>query len=144
MGTPPSNSPLRFALAMILIHLAVNVLHGTAHHMLAIPLTHAQGLFVGVVIVIAPLVAGLLLIVKLHRAAGALLAASMAGAFIFGVYYHFVEISPDHVAHLPAGGPDEWKIIFQTTAVLLALTEGLGCWAGVEALRWRFDKNFSS
>ncbi len=126
---------------MILAHLAASALHGAAHHVLAISLTHAQEFFVVVVISIAPLVAGLLLLVRLRRAGGALLAASMAGALLFGVYYHFIEISPDHVAHLPAGGLAEWKTIFQTTAVLLALTEGFGCWAGLRALKPGWSKS---
>ncbi len=134
VGPTPSNSALRFAFAIILIHLLVSVLHGAAHRVLTISLTRAQEFFVVAVITIAPLVAGLLLTLKLRRAGGALLAASMAGALLFGVYYHFLEISPDHVAHLPAG-PTGWKIIFQTTAVLLALTEGMGCWAGVQTLK---------
>ena len=130
---------VRFALTMVLIHFAMSVLHGSAHRTLGISLSRAQELFVAVVIVIAPLVAGLFLLAKLHRLGGSLLVVSMAGALIFGAYYHFVEISPDDVAHLPAGGAAGWKIIFQTTAVLLALTELLGCWAGVRVLKHRAD-----
>jgi hypothetical protein len=131
----PSNRALWLALVVIIVHLALSVVHGMAHSRLEIALSHAQEVFVTAVILVAPLVAGFLLLVKLPRAGGALLAVSMAGALLFGVYYHFIAISSDHVTHLPAAGPGEWKLIFQTTAVLLALTEVLGCWAGIWVLK---------
>lgn len=131
----PSNRALWFALVIIIVHLALSVVHGMAHSRLEIALSHAQEVFVAGVILAAPLVAGFLLLVKLPRAGGLLLAVSMAGALLFGVYYHFIAISSDHVAHLPAAGPGEWKMIFQTTAALLAATEVMGAWAGVWAAR---------
>jgi hypothetical protein len=51
-----------------------------------------------------------------------LLLASMLGSLIFGACYHYVVISPDHVAHLPAG---DARGLFRITALLLLLTEAL-------------------
>ena len=42
---------------------------------------------------------------------------------IFGLFYHYIIISPDHVAHLPAG---EARGLFRVTAVLLLITEAFG------------------
>ncbi len=121
----------RYALAIIVAHLAVVVLHGAAHHRLDVPLSSSQVVFVAVVVVIAPLVAGILIGVNLHRAGAALLAGSMAGALVFGVWNHFLVLGPDHVSSMPSG---TWGIAFQATAVLLAVTETLGCRAGIQLL----------
>ncbi len=123
---------VRFALAMILAHVVVQFFHGAAHGRLGIGLSAAEKLFVGIVIFIAPLLAGILLAMKLHRAGAALLVVSMAGSFLFGVYKHFVAAGLDNVASHPFRG---WGLTFQATAVLLGLTEALGCWAGVQVLK---------
>ncbi len=103
--------------------------------MLKIELSKPQYWFVILVIVIAPLLAGVLLF-KNARAAGAiLLALSMAGAFVFGLDHHFVLISPDHIFHIPGIDGTFWVIAFQVTAVLLALIEGVGVIAGIRALK---------
>src|ERR1043165_9661672 len=44
----------------------------------------------------------------------------MLGALIFGACYHYLIISPDHVAHLP---PGDARSLFRTTALLLEITE---------------------
>jgi hypothetical protein len=125
-----------FALAVILVHGIVNVLHGGAHAKLAIGLTSSQALFVIVIICALPLIAGALLFTRLRRAAGLLLASSMAGSLLFGVYYHFVFESGDHISHVAPGG---WGAVFRGTAFLLAITEALGVWAGIRQWRVRGD-----
>jgi len=124
----------RFALGMILAHVAVNAVHGAAHRELAIPLSRSQELFIVLVIGIAPLLAGVL-IWKEFSFGGLLLAASLAGSLVFGVWNHFVAISPDHVSHMPAAGSSLWKGVFQGTAILLVPTDALGCWAGLRLLK---------
>ena len=124
----------RFALGMILAHVAVNAVHGAAHRELAIPLSRSQELFIVLVIGIAPLLAGVL-IWRGFTFGGLLLAASLAGSLVFGVWNHFVAISPDHVSHLPMTGTPGWRILFQATAILLVPTEGLGCWAALRLLK---------
>jgi hypothetical protein len=126
---------VRFALTVILAHLLVMALHGQAHHRLGITLDPWQKVFVGAVILAAPLLAGLILWKGSRRAGGWLLVCSMAGALVFGAYYHFVKESPDHVSHIAEMRAGAWGVTFQTAAVLLAVTEALGCWAGIATLR---------
>jgi cation transport ATPase len=121
--------PTSWAIGVILIHFAVSVLHGIAHRQLSITLSNAQALFVGVVVVALPLVAAYLLWKGDRRNGGALLAASMAGAFIFGVYFHFILPGPDHVGHpLTAGGGSD---LFDETAFELATLEVLAVFLGL-------------
>ena len=61
-----------------------------------------------------------------------LLLASMLGSFIFGAVYHYIIISPDHVAHLPAG---DARGLFRVTAVLLLITEAFGVVVAASALK---------
>jgi hypothetical protein len=120
-----------FAIAMIVVHLAVNVLHGVAHQRLAIEISPAENVFVVLVILIAPLVAGGLLLLKAYRLGAWLLVVSMAGALVFGIYKHFIAPGPDHAFGLPYS---EWALVFQATAILLVATEAVGCWAGIQIL----------
>jgi hypothetical protein len=108
---------------VVLAHLAVNLLHGQAHTRLNVGLNAWQQLYVIVVILLAPLVALALSLTRLLRAGLWLLFVSMFGSLIFGACYHYVIISPDHVAHLPAG---DAQGLFRITAVLLLATEGWG------------------
>ncbi len=121
---------VRYATGVIIIHAMVSSLHGAAHVRLNVPLSFAQNLYIVVVIVISPVVAGLLLW-KGRELSGALLfLCSMAGALVFGVYNHFAVSSPDHVSHVAVMASGEWVIVFQVTAVLLALVEAFGCLVG--------------
>jgi len=46
---------------------------------------------------------------------------------------HFVFASPDHVAHVAR----QWRPLFTTTAVLLALTEAIGAGLAIRIARGR-------
>jgi hypothetical protein len=116
----------------IVAHLIVTLLHGRAHTELAVGLNAWQQIYVLVVIVCAPLVAGVLLWLPYARLGVLLLVIAMAGSLIFGVYFHYVTISPDHVSHLP---PGDSQSLFKMTAMLLAVTETFGVVAGLLALR---------
>lgn len=120
-----------YGTVFVLIHLVVNFLHGRAHTELQIGLSSFQLLFVVGVIMIGPLLAMVLLWTQRQRLGLVLLTASMAGACLFGLYYHFVVPSPDHVAHVPAGF---WGDLFRMTAVVLAVMEGLGAAVGLNWL----------
>ena len=115
----------RWAVIVVLAHAGVAALHGAAHRQLAIGLSQVQNIFVVLVITLAPLLSLVLLWRGFRQAGGWLLAASMLGSLIFGVYYHFVEMSPDHVSQTPTCA---WGMVFQITAVVLAHLElcGLG------------------
>jgi len=112
---------LGWLLAVVAAHLAISILHGVAHSNAEVPLTPAANLFVLVVILAGPLIGAALL--WWFREIGALVVAcTMAASLVFGVLNHFVFASPDHVTHVDP----QWRLLFAITAVLLALTEGLG------------------
>lgn len=129
---PPSARPLaRAAWLVVLVHLGLVLAHGAAHEALGVELGPLQLAYALVVIVVAPLGAALLLFAARLRAGFALLAAAMSGALLFGLYWHYVAISPDHVAHLP---PGEGRGLFRATALLLPVSEALGAALGFRGL----------
>ena len=106
--------------------------HGLAHRELRIGLPPAGNAFVGLVIVVAPLVAaGLAWSRRQHLALG-LLTLSMLASLLFGLYHHFVAEGTDHVHSQPAGS---WGTAFILTAYLLMITEAIGTWVGIHFLR---------
>ena len=112
-------------------HLLVNVVHGTAHLKLHIQLGPVAMLFVIGVVIVCPLLAALLLWTSRQRFGLILLALSMAGSFIFGLYNHFVAMGPDQVGRQPSG---PWAIAFAMTAYLLLLAEVTGTYIGLHFL----------
>jgi cytochrome bd-type quinol oxidase subunit 2 len=116
----------------VLAHLLVSLVHGYAHTELGVGLSAWQNWYVLIVITVAPLVA-LTLVWTRHRRFGfLLLMVSMAGSLIFGGYYHYVFVSPDHVSHLPPGNSQG---LFRLTALILVITEALGLFIGILGLR---------
>lgn len=116
----------------VLAHLLVSLTHGYAHTQLGVGLSLWQQLYVSTVITLAPLVAIVLLWARQTKSAFLVLTISMAGSLIFGGYYHYLLVSPDHVSHLPAG--DE-RGLFRLTAALLLVTELFGLIVGLFGLR---------
>jgi hypothetical protein len=114
--------------AVVLIHLAINVVHGSAHAGAVVPLSTFGALFVYSVILAAPLV-GLVAWRWQPRLGGWLVALSMAGALVFGLINHFVVAGSDHVSHV-AG---DWRLLFGVTAALLVVCEAAGIAIGVWA-----------
>jgi hypothetical protein len=55
----------------------------------------------------------------------------MFGSLRFGLYYHFLAVSPDHIHSQPYGG---WGTTFVLTAHLLLITEAIGTYVGVHFL----------
>ena len=106
---------------LVTIHLAVALWHGNAHTELAISLPRAKNVFVLVVILIAPLVAGILVWTR-HVLFGLwILVLFMLGALLFGAYHHYVLISPDNIGHLPSGSADDHSAFIASAAVLALL-----------------------
>ena len=116
----------------VLAHLIVSLVHGYAHTELGVGLSAWQNWYVVVVITLAPLVALALVWMRQERIGFALLVISMAGSLIFGGYFHYIGISPDHVSHLP---PGDAQGTFRVTAVLLLATELFGAVVGVLGMR---------
>ena len=116
----------------VLAHLLVSLVHGYAHNQLGVGLSAWQNYYVLIVITLAPLIALALVWMRRARVGFALLAISMAGSLIFGGYFHYIGISPDHVSHLP---PGDTQGMFRVTAVLLLATELFGAVVGVLGMR---------
>jgi hypothetical protein len=115
-------SPDGLLTAIVLLHLGVTVLHGQAHAGAVVPVSTVANVFILTDIVVAPLVGiGILWFFSISGGAW-LVGLSLTAALLFGIVNHFVLDSPDHVAHIVA----QWKVLFGTTAVLLALTEAIG------------------
>jgi hypothetical protein len=117
---------------IVVIHAVVVALHGLTHQKVRVPLSSLQTLFVSVVIVLMPIVAAVLLWTSFERIGRWLFLGSMMGALLFGIYNHFIEVSPDHISQIPFDG---WGVLFQVTACLLLLIEGVACGVGV----WAFN-----
>ena len=116
----------------VLAHLVVSIVHGCAHERLVVGLSNWQNIYVMTVIVVAPLIAMALIWTRYAHSGLVLLVISMAGSLIFGVAYHYVVISPDHVSHIP---PGDAQGLFRMTALLLVLTEVFGVAVGLWGLR---------
>jgi hypothetical protein len=117
-------------LAVMLATLA-HVLHGISHAEHQVPLAAWQWAYVIFVIFLAPIVAAVLLWTSLQRVGVWLFLASMAGALIFGLTFHFLVSGPNNVFTL---NPGVGRKAFRFSAALVALTEALGCVVGVWAL----------
>jgi len=132
---------VRFAVIVILTHLAFGILHGVAHRELAVPAGGRAGmLLVTGAVFVGPLVAlaGLL---GRRRLAGALvLSASMAVALVYGVTFHYVLRTPDNVA---LTAPGTWGDAFRISAALIAVLEACGLAAGLLLMPFPFRRRVS-
>lgn len=122
---------VRYGTILVVIHTIVVALHGLAHQKISVPLSLVQSLFVSIVIVLAPIMAAVLLWTRFYHLGRWLFFVSMTGALLFGIYNHLIAITPDHISQISFEG---WGVLFQATAILLVITEGVGCGVGVWAL----------
>ena len=125
------NRPAKYATAIVVAHLLVNIAHGLAHRELRVSLAPPASIFVVVVVLIFPLLAMGLLWTAEKRLGLILLSLSMFGSLLFGLYHHFLAISPDHVRSQP---PSPWGIAFVLTAYGLLITEAIGTYVGIHFL----------
>jgi hypothetical protein len=121
------------ALALILIHLVISMVHGTAHQGAIVELSAFGNVYVIVIITLAPLVAAVLLFTRKQKLGALLLALSMFGSFIFGFWYHFLSSTNDNVTEVH--GP--WHSRFLWTAITLAVIELAGTFVGLRMYRLR-------
>lgn len=103
-------------------HLVATLWHGSAHSHLAIDLPPEKTFFVFTVILIAPILATWLVWTRYVSMGLWVFFLSMLGSFLFGVYHHYVLVSPDNIGHLPGGSP-ELHSQFVTSAGAIALLE---------------------
>ena len=120
-----------YATAIVVAHLLVNVAHGLAHRELRVGLSPSGSVFVIVVVMVSPLLAMALMWTTAKRLGFILLSLSILGSLLFGLYYHFLAVSPDHIHSQPSGG---WGTTFVLTAYLLFVTEAIGTYVGVHFL----------
>jgi hypothetical protein len=127
---------VRVAVFVVLAHFVVLLVHGAAHGHLNIGTTTWQTVFIVSVIFLAPWLAAAMLlwsskaVVKKAgpmKAGSALLLLSMAGALVFGMYFHFVASGADNALGRSHHG---WGGVFGLSAVLVAMSEAIGIvWA---------------
>ena len=128
---------LRTALAAIVVlHFAVVLWHGSAHSNVPVPITTMQTAFVVIVILLLPLVGAALVWSRFRQIGAWLIALSMLGSLLFGVINHFILVSPDNVAQMPEHAA---RHSFILSAYLLVLTEALGTVLGLIAIRALFQ-----
>ncbi|HJO02535.1 MAG TPA: hypothetical protein QGG47_01020 [Acidobacteriota bacterium] len=113
---------------VVTANLLIGAAHMLAHLQLGVRLAPWQDIFVSLVVVTSPIAAAVLVRTPLRRIGASLLAGSMAGALVFSTYFHYILVSPDHVAHLPEG---DLRWLFRLTAGLLLVAQGLGVAIGM-------------
>jgi hypothetical protein len=121
------NSLARLGIGVVVLHVVINFVHGFAHTSLFIAMSLLQNVYIFLVILAGPIFAAAFLR-KNPRVGYGVLAVSMLGSLVFGVYYHFIAISSDNVFTLDNR---PWTMTFQLTAVLLALVEFAGTGIGL-------------
>lgn len=107
--------------------------HGAclAHREFHVGLAPLASIFVIVVVLVFPLIATGLLWTAKKRLGLILLSLSMFGSLIFGLYHHFLAVSPGHVHSQPASA---WGTAFVVTAYPLLITEAIGTYVGFHFL----------
>lgn len=106
---------------LFLVRMLVNFAHGHAHDTLAVPLAPWQQAYVWIVIVIAPIGALAWLWVRPSPPAAWSLAGLLIASWLFGLYFHFGPMNPDHVS--AQQGAD--RHLFAYTAVAIGIVEPL-------------------
>jgi hypothetical protein len=119
---------------IVLLRLAILFAHGAAHTHLHIDTNAWQTAFIASVIFAGPILASILLWTRMQRLGLVLLGLTMAGSFVFGLYFHFIAAGPDNAAGLSNAG---WGGMFRATSVLLAITEAFACFWCAWALKRR-------
>lgn len=119
---------------VVLAHVGVSVAHGLAHARANVALSPAAMSFVLGVIFVGPIFGLIAQRTAFPRAGAWVVAATLAGALVFGLVNHFVIPGADHVSEV--AGP--WRPLFGITATVLAVTEAFGsalaAWCGTRAL----------
>lgn len=123
------NSTATAATVVIVANLLINSVHGYTHVQTSVPLAPWQQAFVLATVNVLPLAALALYWTRFRRLGAAVLAISMLAATVFGVYYHFIADTSDHVSH-QHDTSDGWMFIFTAALLIPAGLTGaaLGAW----------------
>ena len=108
-----------------------HLLHGLSHAQHEVPLSVWQWAYVISVIFVAPVVAAVLLWTRYRLAGAWLLLASLGGALLFGLVFHYLIPGADNVFTLE---PGPWRGPFSATAAFVAFSEVLGTLIGIWAV----------
>ena len=118
---------------VVVLNTIVVLAHSTAHFGLHIlPMTIFDYLFIGIVIMILPLVSLFMMYnTRLSRWGALLLLLSMLGSLIYGLIYHLLLPGMDNVAH---PGPEPWHLLFVITSYLQLPLQAAGAIVAIWAL----------
>jgi hypothetical protein len=128
-------SMVKYAILVVSLHIAISVVHGTAHQQVGVAISTFQYIYVIAVTFVAPVAAAVMLLLKntnFQHGGAWLLVASMFGSLLFGVFYHMLVPGSDNIFTVMHG---HWSVIFSSTALLLAIVDGAGCWVGARILK---------
>lgn len=118
---------------IVVLNALVLLAHSAAHINLHIlPMTIFDDLFIGIVIMILPLVA-LFMIYNTHlsRWGMLLLLLSMLSSLIYGLIHHFLLPGMDNVT---SAGPEPWHLLFILTSYLQLPLQAVGAMISIWAL----------
>ena len=118
---------------VVVLNTIVLLAHSAAHFDLHIlPMTIFDYLFIGIVIMILPLVALFMLYnTHLSRWGMLLLLLTMLGSLIYGLIHHFLLSGMDNVTN---AGPEPWHFLFVLTSYLQLPLQAAGTMVGIGAL----------
>lgn len=119
------NRSVKYASAIVVVHLLINIVHGLAYHKLHASIVPPAPTFVIVVILICPLIAMGLLWTSTKRFGLTLFSLTLFGSLIFRMTHEFVTPIANRAS------PSGWDTTFHLTAYLLFLTEAIGIAVGI-------------
>ena len=124
---------VRYATVLVILHTILVIPHTASHLGEGVLLSPLGTAFVILVIGLAPWLAVGFLYRRKPRLGAQVWSGAMIGAWVFGLFSHFLLPGPDNIASFPAGG---WQFLFQLTVILLAVTQtagiGVGAWLFME------------
>jgi hypothetical protein len=98
---------------VVAVNILFTLVHGAVHETIPVVIAPWQSAFVGLTIVVGPLIALGLVAAGYDRIGLTLCALLGFSAFAFEALFHFVMENPDHVAHVTHGA-----VVFEATAWL--------------------------
>ena len=115
---------------LVVLHLWPSIRHGIDHGALQVELPANKGHFVLWVVLVLPLVATFALWTRWVLPSLWVVGLAFVAASAFGIYHHYVLISPDNIRHLPDGSEHlhrafissaAWVAISETTTALITM-----------------------
>ena len=109
---------------LVISNALISSLHGLAHEFVSVYLDLPGYIFLTLTVYLLPFY-GLWRLRKGAASSGlGVVFISLAGALLFGLYKHYIEVSADHVHHVP--GKETERLFFQITAHLVLIFGVIG------------------